>query len=153
MSTLLFSLSLGQLATGTALMIIGSLAACLLTMSQWFIHRRAIATGFLVSVTILLSFYTWAFAITIIHSQAGIFTSFWLVCAGMPGFRSYRIRTNLPLCPTSFDDSFTFPITSSNKSGRGLGSFNGRSFFDLVAVRPSVAGVAATDARFKPVQC
>lgn len=106
MSTLLFSLSLGQLATGTALMIIGSLAACLLTMSQWFIHRRAIATGFLVSVTILLSFYTWAFAITIIHSQAGIFILndhhfgwFVLVCLGLGAIgvgRTYRY-TLLPL--------------------------------------------------------
>ena len=73
MSTLVYSLSPALLAAGTALMIIGSLAACILTMSQWFIHRRPLATVFLLSVTVLLSFYTWGFAVAIINSQAGIF--------------------------------------------------------------------------------
>lgn len=73
MSTLFYSLPPALLATGTALMIIGSLAACLLTMSQWFIHRRPLATGFLLSVAVLFSFYTWGFAVAIINSQAGIF--------------------------------------------------------------------------------
>ena len=54
-------------------MIIGTLAACILTMSQWFIHRRPLATVFLWSVTVLFAFYTWGFAVTIINSQAGIF--------------------------------------------------------------------------------
>lgn len=71
-------------------MIIGSLAACLLTMSQWFIHRRPLATGFLLSVAVLMSFYTWGFAVTIINSQAGIFVLYdyyfgWFVviCLGL----------------------------------------------------------------------
>ena len=73
MSALFYSLSPALLAAGTALMIIGSLAACILTMSQWFIHRRPLATGFLLSVAVLFSFYTWGFAVAIINSQAGIF--------------------------------------------------------------------------------
>lgn len=73
MSALFYSLSPALLAAGTALMIIGTLAACILTMSQWFIHRRLLATGFLWSVTVLFAFYTWGFAVTIINSQAGIF--------------------------------------------------------------------------------
>ena len=73
MSALFYSLSPALLAAGTALMIIATLAACILTMSQWFIHRRPLATGFLLSVTVLFAFYTWGFAVTIINSQAGIF--------------------------------------------------------------------------------
>lgn len=90
MSALFYSLSPALLAAGTALMIIGSLAACILTMSQWFIHRRPLATGFLLSVAILLAFYTWGFAVTIINSQAGIFILndhhfawFVVVCLGL----------------------------------------------------------------------
>ncbi|MDY5152332.1 ATP-binding protein [Actinotignum urinale] len=90
MSSLFYSLSPALLAAGTALMIIGSLAACILTMSQWFIHRRTLATGFLLSVTVLMSFYTWGFAVTIINSQAGIFVLndhyfgwFVLICLGL----------------------------------------------------------------------
>lgn len=90
MSALFYSLSPALLAAGTALMIIGSLEACLLTMSQWFIHRRPLATGFLLSVAVLMSFYTWGFAVTIINSQAGIFVLYdyyfgWFVviCLGL----------------------------------------------------------------------
>ena len=73
MSALFYSMPPALLAAGTALMIIATLAACILTMSQWFIHRRPLATGFLLSVTVLFAFYTWGFAVTIINSQAGIF--------------------------------------------------------------------------------
>ena len=90
MSTLLYSLTPAQLAAGTALMILGSLASCILTMSQWFIHRRRLATVFLFSIAVLLSFYAWAFAVVLIHSQAGIFILndrhfgwFVVVCLGL----------------------------------------------------------------------
>lgn len=90
MSTILYSLTPAQLAAATAQMIIGLLAACILTMSQWVIHRRHLATAFLLSVAVLLSFYTWAFAVVLIHSQAGIFVLndqnfgwFVIVCLGL----------------------------------------------------------------------
>ena len=73
MSDQLYNLTPVQMGAATALMGIGLLAACLLTMGQWLIHRRRLATVFLLSVGILLAFYTWAFATVFIHSQTGIF--------------------------------------------------------------------------------
>nr|WP_076387824.1 ATP-binding protein [Vaginimicrobium propionicum] len=119
MSTLLFSLTPAQLAAATAQMIIGLLAACILTMSQWVIHRRRLATAFLLSVAVLLSFYTWAFAVVLIHSQAGIFVLndqnfgwFVIVCLGL-GFAllttTYRYAT-APLLVTL--TAFLPPILS-----------------------------------------
>ena len=73
MSDQLYSLTPVQMGAATALMGIGLLAACLLTMGQWLIHRRRLATVFLISVEVLLAFYMWAFATVFIHSQTGIF--------------------------------------------------------------------------------
>lgn len=73
MSDQLYNLTSVQMGAATTLMCIGLLAACLLTMGQWLIHRRRLATVFLFSVVILLAFYMWAFATVFIHSQTGIF--------------------------------------------------------------------------------
>lgn len=74
MSDQLYSLTPVQMGAATALMGMGLLAACLLTMGQWLIHRRRLATVFLLSVEFLLAFYMWAFATVFIHSQTGIFS-------------------------------------------------------------------------------
>ena len=57
MSDQLYNLTSVQMGAATTLMCIGLLAACLLTMGQWLIHRRRLATVFLFSVVILLAFY------------------------------------------------------------------------------------------------
>ncbi|WP_307742468.1 hypothetical protein [uncultured Mobiluncus sp.] len=44
MSDQLYNLTPVQMGAATALMGIGLLAACLLTMGQWLIHRRRLAT-------------------------------------------------------------------------------------------------------------
>lgn len=74
MTEQLYSLTPAQLGATTALMGIGLLAACLVTMGQWLLHRRRLSSLFLLSVTVLFSYYTWAFATVLIHSESGIFT-------------------------------------------------------------------------------
>lgn len=73
MSEQLYSLTPVQLGAATALLGIGMLAASLLTMSQWLVYRRVLATLFLLSVEVLFAFYMWAFATVFIHSHFGIF--------------------------------------------------------------------------------
>lgn len=73
MSEQLYSLTPVQLGVATLLLGIGMLAASLLTMSQWLVYRRVLATLFLLSVEVLFAFYMWAFATVFIHSHFGIF--------------------------------------------------------------------------------
>ena len=73
MSEQLYSLTPFQLGVATLLLGIGMLAASLLTMSQWLVYRRVLATLFLLSVEVLFAFYMWAFATVFIHSHFGIF--------------------------------------------------------------------------------
>lgn len=73
MSEQLYSLTPVQLGAATLLLGIGMLAASLLTMSQWLVYRRVLATLFLLSVEVLFAFYMWAFATVFIHSHFGIF--------------------------------------------------------------------------------
>lgn len=106
MSEQLYSLTPVQLGAATLLLGIGMLAASLLTMGQWLIYRRVLATLFLLSVEVLFAFYMWAFATVFIHSHFGIFLVHdrhfgWFavvcLCLGLATFTTRYRYTQAPL--------------------------------------------------------